>query len=155
MPQATQRSSKGEPVTDPLSCRRCGHDNAAGSNFCVSCGSPLSEIVDEPTEMLILGDVTTPPGPTSWLASSSVAVPRPGLGTSSTVVSPRWAVIPRARSFFDDITVSRRHAEAEFDGHTVTVRDVGSLNGTYLNQKQLDARRRSTMVTSSRSGSSS
>jgi pSer/pThr/pTyr-binding forkhead associated (FHA) protein len=38
----------------------------------------------------------------------------------------------------DDITVSRRHCEVSRDGGRVIVRDVGSLNGTYVNQKRVD-----------------
>jgi pSer/pThr/pTyr-binding forkhead associated (FHA) protein len=38
----------------------------------------------------------------------------------------------------DDITVSRRHCEISIDGGRFMVRDVGSLNGTYVNQKRVD-----------------
>ena len=39
---------------------------------------------------------------------------------------------PDADIFLDDVTVSRRHAEIVRDGVTFTVRDLDSLNGTYL-----------------------
>jgi pSer/pThr/pTyr-binding forkhead associated (FHA) protein len=39
---------------------------------------------------------------------------------------------PDAEIFLDDVTVSRRHAEIVRDGVTFTVRDLDSLNGTYL-----------------------
>ena len=45
---------------------------------------------------------------------------------------------PESTIFFDDITVSRRHAEVDFDGQVVTVKDVGSLNGSYVNNQSLD-----------------
>ena len=38
----------------------------------------------------------------------------------------------------DDITVSRRHCEISIDTGRFVVRDVGSLNGTYVNQKRVD-----------------
>ena len=38
----------------------------------------------------------------------------------------------------DDITVSRRHAEIRRDGSRYLVSDVGSLNGTYVNQQRID-----------------
>ena len=45
---------------------------------------------------------------------------------------------PDSHIFLDDITVSRRHAEViETDG-SYRVRDVGSLNGTYLNRERID-----------------
>ncbi len=38
----------------------------------------------------------------------------------------------------DDATVSRRHAEINRESNQYVVTDVGSLNGTYVNQTQLD-----------------
>ena len=45
---------------------------------------------------------------------------------------------PESDLFFDDITVSRRHAEIAIDSSGASVRDVGSLNGTYVNLVQID-----------------
>tara|TARA_B100001250_G_C19300271_1_gene571582 strand:+ start:62 stop:433 length:372 start_codon:yes stop_codon:yes gene_type:complete len=45
---------------------------------------------------------------------------------------------PDSDLFFDDITVSRRHAEITIDSSGASVRDVGSLNGTYVNLAQID-----------------
>ncbi|WP_368496360.1 FHA domain-containing protein [Herbiconiux sp. A18JL235] len=39
---------------------------------------------------------------------------------------------PNADIFLDDVTVSRRHAEFARHGHSFVVRDLGSLNGTYV-----------------------
>jgi pSer/pThr/pTyr-binding forkhead associated (FHA) protein len=41
--------------------------------------------------------------------------------------------------FLDDITVSRRHAELTKSGEAWRIVDVGSLNGTYVNGKRVDA----------------
>ncbi|MCC2333264.1 FHA domain-containing protein [Cellulomonas wangsupingiae] len=41
--------------------------------------------------------------------------------------------------FLDDVTVSRKHAEFVRDGQQVVVRDIGSLNGTYVNRARIDA----------------
>lgn len=35
--------------------------------------------------------------------------------------------------FLDDVTVSRRHAEISKGGKSYSLKDLGSLNGTYLN----------------------
>ena len=40
--------------------------------------------------------------------------------------------------FLDDFTVSRRHAQFLRDGNAFTVRDSGSLNGTYVNRERID-----------------
>lgn len=45
---------------------------------------------------------------------------------------------PDSDIFLDDITVSRRHAEVERDGARYSIRDVGSLNGTYVNRQLVD-----------------
>jgi pSer/pThr/pTyr-binding forkhead associated (FHA) protein len=45
---------------------------------------------------------------------------------------------PESDIFLDDVTVSRRHAEIVRDGSDYTVRDVGSLNGTYLNRERIE-----------------
>ncbi|MCY3616426.1 MAG: FHA domain-containing protein [Acidimicrobiaceae bacterium] len=45
---------------------------------------------------------------------------------------------PASDIFLDDITVSRRHAEVERDGARYSIRDVGSLNGTYVNRKRIE-----------------
>lgn len=45
---------------------------------------------------------------------------------------------PSSDIFLDDVTVSRRHAEFVQDGELFRVRDVGSLNGTYVNRDRVD-----------------
>jgi len=45
---------------------------------------------------------------------------------------------PDSDIFLDDVTVSRRHVEIERTATATVVRDVGSLNGTYLNQQRID-----------------
>jgi pSer/pThr/pTyr-binding forkhead associated (FHA) protein len=45
---------------------------------------------------------------------------------------------PNADIFLDDVTVSRRHAEFTRHGHTFSVRDRGSLNGTYVAGVRVD-----------------
>jgi pSer/pThr/pTyr-binding forkhead associated (FHA) protein len=48
---------------------------------------------------------------------------------------------PESDIFLDDVTVSRRHAEFHRSPYNrgFTVRDVGSLNGTYLNRERIDS----------------
>ena len=40
--------------------------------------------------------------------------------------------------FLDDVTVSRKHAEFVREGQHFVVRDIGSLNGTYVNRTRID-----------------
>ncbi len=46
---------------------------------------------------------------------------------------------PESDIFLDDVTVSRRHAVFVRDGNGYAVKDVGSLNGTYVNRASVDA----------------
>jgi len=45
---------------------------------------------------------------------------------------------PDSDIFLDDVTVSRRHAEFYRRGSRFAVRDVGSLNGTYVNRDRIE-----------------
>ena len=44
---------------------------------------------------------------------------------------------PEADIFLDDVTVSRRHAEFLRNGTIFEVKDLGSLNGTYLDSNRI------------------
>ena len=46
---------------------------------------------------------------------------------------------PDSEIFLDDVTVSRRHAEFHRSGTSFSVRDAGSLNGTYVNRDRIDS----------------
>lgn len=45
---------------------------------------------------------------------------------------------PNSDIFLDDVTVSRKHAEFVASDSGYTVRDVGSLNGTYVNRERVE-----------------
>ncbi len=45
---------------------------------------------------------------------------------------------PDSDIFLDDITVSRRHVQIRREDSTFLLRDVGSLNGTYVNRQRVD-----------------
>ena len=45
---------------------------------------------------------------------------------------------PDSDIFLDDVTVSRRHVEFYREDGRFTVRDVGSLNGTYVNGSRIE-----------------
>ncbi len=45
---------------------------------------------------------------------------------------------PNCEIFLDDVTVSRKHAAFVRDGDGFLVRDLGSLNGTYVGRDRVD-----------------
>jgi len=41
--------------------------------------------------------------------------------------------------FLDDVTVSRRHAEVVHENEDYVIRDLGSLNGTFVNRHRIES----------------
>lgn len=64
----------------------------------------------------------------------------PGAGSTFLLDEPVTTVgrHPDSGVFLDDITVSRRHAELIRAENIFLVKDVGSLNGTYLNRERVE-----------------
>ncbi|NYI69015.1 FHA domain-containing protein [Spelaeicoccus albus] len=46
---------------------------------------------------------------------------------------------PKNDIFFDDVTVSRKHAKFVKSGSGYLIQDVGSLNGTYVGRERVDS----------------
>jgi len=134
-----------------LYCNKCGHRNPEGSNFCSSCGAVLEHPSgDEPTSISLAPVETSTTGETDVVvdlaglpAGVGLLVVKRGAGAGSRYeLGPDVTQIgrhPDSDIFLDDVTVSRRHAEIKrgSDGR-FEVRDVGSLNGTYVNRQRID-----------------
>lgn len=127
-------------------CANCGHENQSGSNFCSSCGQALPREDDEPRTVTFTID---PQGATDeveiaveHLEAGGVLVATRGPNAGSEFrlehVITTAGRHPDSDIFLDDVTVSRRHAELERTADGFVVRDVGSLNGTYLNGRLLN-----------------
>ncbi|MGI5489222.1 FHA domain-containing protein [Microtetraspora malaysiensis] len=135
-------------------CTQCGHANPEDARFCSRCGSPLSapapaafdttstislEAVDYESGQTLLPDRAAieqlPPG-TALL----VVMRGPNAGSRFLLDSDLTTAgrHPESDIFLDDVTVSRRHAEFYRRGGQFTVRDVGSLNGTYVNRERIE-----------------
>jgi pSer/pThr/pTyr-binding forkhead associated (FHA) protein len=139
-------------------CIRCGQDNPEGARFCSQCGNPLGrrgsgEGVTDTTSIISLGGDTaeTDYGDESVAdaatldslpAGTALLVVRrgPNAGSRFLLDSDLTLVGRHTDSdiFLDDVTVSRRHAEFYRSGNHFTVRDVGSLNGTYVNRERIE-----------------
>jgi hypothetical protein len=126
-------------MAESVICRRCGSENLPEANFCSSCGAPLSDLVDQPTETLslpVIGEDDAAGVPVAGFHVSRG--PKAGSRYLLDIGTSTMGRHPRSTFFFDDVTVSRRHVEADYDGTRVVVRDVGSLNGTYVNQQSVE-----------------
>jgi hypothetical protein len=133
-------------------CPTCGHRNPTGVNFCSSCGAslvttapdtsvsvhPVEDHGDLPDHAATVGLLELPRGVRLLVVNRGSDEGVRFTLDADIVQAGRH---PESDIFLDDITVSRRHAEfVTMDGIT-TVRDVGSLNGTYVNRKRIDEAR--------------
>ena len=127
-------------------CNNCGHRNTAGSNFCSSCGQALERASEEARTITFTLDAQ-PPGDEVEVEVADVgpggvlvATRGPNSGSEFALEGAMTTIgrHPDSDIFLDDVTVSRRHVEVERSGSGYVVRDVGSLNGTYVNQQLID-----------------
>ena len=145
-------------------CTACGKPNPDDARFCAQCGTRLvtpdaagsgsAEPSVESTATITFGapeKVETSDRKLSPVDAAAVdALPSghallvvqrgPGAGSRflldlDVVQAGRH---PESEIFLDDVTVSRRHAEFHRSGSAFSVRDAGSLNGTYVNRDRID-----------------
>ncbi|MBJ69498.1 MAG: peptide-binding protein [Acidimicrobiaceae bacterium] len=95
---------------------------------------------DEPTETYFIAEGGGATSSVSGLVTGFVVTEGPLAGSRFLLerVISTLGRHPKSDLFFDDITVSRRHAEIKVSPEATVVRDVGSLNGTYVNLLQID-----------------
>lgn len=120
-----------------MTCPRCGAENLAGANFCSTCGRALADVTEEPTESRTFEELEAAGGS----AVAGFLVRRGPMAGSRFELEPGRTSLgrhPDADIFLDDITVSRQHAEVIEDAGGWSVRDTGSLNGTYVNRTRID-----------------
>ena len=144
-------------------CTHCGHQNPDTARFCSGCGTALPGGAEpaaqaENTSTISLAalegaieaegggvpSLATPEAPIEALApGSALLVVKRGPNAGSRFLLDADVTTagrhPESDIFLDDVTVSRRHAEFTREGGSFVVRDVGSLNGTYLNRERIDA----------------
>jgi pSer/pThr/pTyr-binding forkhead associated (FHA) protein len=140
-------------------CTQCGHENPEDSRFCSNCGAPLragAGTGDATSTISISGLEALEgerPAAEELTAADQAAVDALPPGSALLVVQrgpnsgSRFLLDaevttagrhPESDIFLDDVTVSRRHAEFRRHGNEFVVRDVGSLNGTYVNRERID-----------------
>jgi len=148
----------------PIYCTRCGRPNSEDARFCSNCGTQLTGTAAMPA---VPGPGARPGETTSTLSlnrsddadlsddlfpdSTSLGALPEGSALLLVMRGPnagsRFRLDgglttagrhPDSHIFLDDVTVSRRHAEFYRQGAFYTVRDVGSLNGTYVNRERIE-----------------
>jgi hypothetical protein len=130
-----------------VQCRRCGHENEPGANFCSSCGSSLGD-ADETTASLglledrqeleeQLGDLLDDLPPDLGLL---VVRRGPNAGSTYALEAETTNIgrHPESDFFLDDVTVSRRHAVITRSPTGYQISDAESLNGTYVHGERIE-----------------
>ena len=146
-------------------CTACGRQNPDDARFCSQCGTRLvtpdvppaqsaggrsgestATITFGGRELTETGDRQLSPVDAAAVdalpAGHALLVVQRGPGAGSRFLLDTDLTTagrhPDSEIFLDDVTVSRRHAEFTREGNTFSVRDVGSLNGTYVNRDRID-----------------
>jgi pSer/pThr/pTyr-binding forkhead associated (FHA) protein len=137
-------------------CSQCGHANPDDARFCSNCGTALQPPSPGETSTITIGGLDTGEvtekaeglSPADQVAvdalppDSALLVVRRGPNSGSRFLLDSDVTTagrhPASDIFLDDVTVSRRHAEFSRTPQGFSVRDVGSLNGTYVNRERID-----------------
>lgn len=127
-----------------LKCPQCGSENLVTQKNCSTCKSDLSNTVAT-TATFIQAPERIKDGPQIDISGlqageNAVLVVKKGpiLGQRLPIKEGETLIgrDPKADIFLNDITVSRRHAKIILKDSNATVKDLGSLNGTYLNNER-------------------
>jgi hypothetical protein len=122
-------------------CPECGFQSPESASYCARCGALLArDTAGETTMSLGADEIDSVPesidGPALVVRSGG------GRAGESFEAIGDHALIgrsPECDVFLDDVTVSRRHAELTREGAVFTIRDLGSLNGTFVNKRRIES----------------
>ena len=138
-------------------CVTCGEPVDPGDRFCASCGAPVVSDLDHTGAITAIGSTlgaggsgSLSPigsGPRDGQSTGSamlIVLKGPGEGTEFPLAQRADLVSvgrsPDAAVFLDDVTVSRHHADLRHGAEGWSIKDAGSLNGTYVNRKRVEDR---------------
>jgi hypothetical protein len=125
-------------------CLACGHENQPDARFCSSCGTEFAPDTRTDTQAIEAVDLADEYAVDRSQFPESLGIlivtRGPNVGARYGLHAPVVSIgrHPDSDIFLDDVTVSRRHATLDHTGADYTVRDDGSLNGTYLNRRRID-----------------
>ncbi|MFN8110588.1 MAG: FHA domain-containing protein [Thermoleophilia bacterium] len=125
-----------------MRCAECGTLQSEGNRYCSNCGAHLipeggTAETTGPWVMGHGGDWHGPheDGPVLAVRSGG---PQGALYPVSTDADVSIGRSPNADVFLDDVTVSREHARIISTPGGLVLRDLGSLNGTYVNRRRIE-----------------
>lgn len=130
-----------------FTCRRCGEILNANANFCWSCGAPQHEAASPETVSVpvVTSDERISPiaaAAPDTLSVDVLIVANGSLANTRFELTNDTATVGRhedSEISLDDVSVSRHHAVfSRTASGRITVRDLNSLNGTYVNGARVD-----------------
>ncbi len=136
-----------------LQCSVCGYRNDLRANFCSSCGAAIPKPTDTTVvfspdsffeDQFEAGDALAAILNTKAPSAVLVIQKGPDVGLTYVLDKDKTTVGRSTDSdiFLDDITVSRNHAvilrSKVENKYSYTIKDVGSLNGTYVNRNRIE-----------------
>jgi pSer/pThr/pTyr-binding forkhead associated (FHA) protein len=127
-------------------CPECGFQNLEAARYCEKCGTLLipDDAGSETTMSIQPGRDEEATAAAARLEGMAIIVRSGGGRAGEAYVLERERLTigrsPDADIFLDDVTVSRRHAVLVRQGRGFAVEDLGSLNGTFVNRKRVDAK---------------
>jgi pSer/pThr/pTyr-binding forkhead associated (FHA) protein len=125
-------------------CPECGAEVSASMKFCAECGSKLDTGQSNVSYAPSFGEDGEPvtSGGAEGAALIELDQVEGTAGRRMHDLSDEVVTVGRGQEssiFLDDVTVSRKHAEIVHGNSGYRIRDVGSLNGTYVNRVRVDA----------------
>ena len=126
-------------------CPECGFQNPETSNYCARCGALLvRDEAGSDTTMSYTPDEEEDPVLDEIKGEGPALVVRSGGGRAGEhfLLEQEQTTVGRSPDcdvFLDDVTVSRRHALVVRRDGRFFIEDRGSLNGTFLNRRRIEA----------------
>ncbi len=114
-------------------CASCGEPLDEHAAACSACGSAVADATASFAPVGDLEQGSEVPGGTEGPVLVVRKGPQPGERFHIDRARLTIGRDPESDIFLNDMTVSRAHAVLSKEGDVVTVRDAGSLNGTYVN----------------------
>jgi len=126
------------------SCPECGAEVALAMKFCAECGSRLEAGQSTVSYAPSFGEEVeaAAAGGADGAALIEMDQVEGTAGRRMHDLGDEVVTVGRGQEsdiFLDDVTVSRKHAEIVHGDGGYRIRDVGSLNGTYVNRVRVDA----------------
>ena len=127
----------------PVKCPNCGHE-LSEKDRCSQCGFKLLE--SQTTDTFISPPETETKeefdvGPIGENEEAVLVIKKgPVIGQRIAITEGELTIgrDPKCDIFLNDITVSRKHAKLSYKGNEAGIKDIGSLNGTYVNNEQAE-----------------